>query len=134
MTGDTAPLVGALAAGALYAGLVAVTTPFTLAADVATAIPLALVLVPLRRRLVEGRATPAAPGMPTRRQAGARAWVMWGSIAEAAVAWQLFCYFSSPRESHPTLSALYDMGARHGAVKALVVLAWLALGRALVSR
>jgi len=142
--------VALLVAAALYAWLVAGTTPFTTTADVVTAIPLgALVVVAALQRLAGAGATgagatgagaprpwdrspvrDAGPDGPT----GAGPVLPWLVLIAAAVALELFNYFSGTRYAHPTLSSMYDSAARWRAVKAAVVLGWLALGWYLVRR
>ncbi len=46
----------------------------------------------------------------------------------AAVGWELFCFFSVPRSSHPTLSSLLDILDSTRAGKTVGFAAWLALG------
>jgi len=127
----------ALAAAAAYAWWAATTTPFTVGADVATAIPLG-VLVALA--LAQGRASRrgnelARPLRRLDRPTGARgaAWPLPGVLL-AAVAFELYNRFSSPRSTHPTVSSLYDAAAGPHAWKAVFVLAWLALGWDLLRR
>jgi hypothetical protein len=109
--------VGVTGAGlALAASL---TRPFTVGADVVTAVPLTIVFVVtlitvVPRRKGDGGADPApAP-------------------AFAVTGWELYCYVSLPRVDHPTLSALIDMldGTHLGKFMAFVL--WLALGWFLV--
>jgi hypothetical protein len=127
--------VGLLLAAAAYAGWASTTTPFTLEGDVATAIPLVvLVAAVLTQRLARDRGVPG----PLRRldppaaTTGA-AWPIPAALG-GLLGWELYNYFSLPRPLHPTVSSLYDSAAGADAWKAVIFLAWLALGWALVRR
>jgi hypothetical protein len=134
-----------VAAGALYAWLVAGTTPFTATADVLTAIPLAALAVVVAVQLLEGAGAGGAgaprpwdrrpdPGLHSDGPGVARQVLPWLTLVAAALALELFNYLSGARATHPTISSMYDSAARWRAVKALVVLAWLGLGWYLVRR
>jgi hypothetical protein len=127
----------ALVAAAAYSWWAATTTPFSIGADVATAIPLGLlaaVAVAQWRAAHGGAALPSALGRldPPAPTAGA-AWPLLAALV-VLVAWELFNFLSAPRSAHPTLSSLYDTASRVHAVKAAFFLAWLALGRELLRR
>jgi hypothetical protein len=125
MTGRRLALVALALA---YAGLLATTTPFTTEADTLTAVALggaAVVLVVQLARgpvAVDGAINGAGGGAAT---GSALPWLV---LLVVAVAWELYCFFGGPRPAHPTLSTLYDLAARWTAVKAVLVLAWLAIG------
>ena len=125
-------VVLALAAALTYALALASTRPFTAPADALTAVGLAAGGVGLTARLVgDSRATrgdDSAP--PTERVVGS--WLPWVVLLVVVVGWELYCYFGGPRPAHPTVSSLYDLAARYRLLKALIVLAWLALGWELV--
>ncbi|MHB8219478.1 MAG: hypothetical protein ACYDHU_04050 [Acidimicrobiales bacterium] len=147
----TAARVTALIGAAAYAGLLATTRPFTLEADVVTALALAVAVAAVVLRLASARTVRTVPdgtggaggtggtggtGGARRDQepgfAGWRPSAPWIVLAGAVVAWELFCFFGGARPAHPTLSSIYDIAARSEAAKAAVVLAWVGLGWALV--
>jgi len=132
MAARTTALIGAAA----YAGLLATTRPFTLPADLVTAAALVVAAAAMATRLLSGRPAPAVPqgGAQGDEAAGATTVLPWVVLAGAVLAWELFCYFGAPRSAHPTISSIYDALARWRAAKAAVVLAWVALGWALVRR
>ncbi|MGO9457886.1 MAG: hypothetical protein ACLP62_12720 [Acidimicrobiales bacterium] len=118
----------ALVAGAVaYAGLLASTTPFTLEADAVTAVALAAAVAVLLVRLTRGRTLPAGAAAADVSPGGASA-LPWVVLVAVVAVWELYCFFGGPRPAHPTLSTVYDLAARWPAAKAVVVLAWLALG------
>ncbi len=126
-------------AGAALSCLVAATTPFSVAADVAVALPIALVVTAVvAAAVVDGRGAPGARRPRWRRPRAAHPTLLaaapWLALAAAVVAWELFCLFAGPRATYPTVSSMYDALARWRAAKALVVFAWLALGWYLVRR
>jgi|HubBroStandDraft_1064217.scaffolds.fasta_scaffold257325_2 hypothetical protein len=128
--------LAALVATGAYSWWVATTTPFSVGADVATAIPLgvlgALAVVQWRADRANG-----APARPLRRldpaAATGAAWPL-PTVLLAALAFELYNLFSAPRSVHPTVSSLYDSAAGTHAWKAVFVLAWLALGWDLLRR
>lgn len=113
-----------------YAWVAAGTTPFTLAADVATAVPLAIamaiaivVAVVVRRRRSPGEAESAPSGQGT-------LWPWWALMGVVAVV-ELVAYVAglgTHRYAYPTISSLYDAASSVRAVKALLFFGWLALG------
>jgi hypothetical protein len=125
--------VGVTGAGlALAASL---TRPFTVGADVVTAVPLTIVFVVtlitvVPRRKGDGGADPAPA--PASAPTPSRGWLWWLAPIFAVTGWELYCYVSLPRVDHPTLSALIDMldGTHLGKFMAFVL--WLALGWFLV--
>ena len=123
--------------GAGLAGAASFTRPFTLGADVVTAIPLAVVFVvmlvtilPLGKR--NRRVDPGPAPSPAVGFAPSRRWLWWLAPLLAVTGWELYCYVSQPRVDHPTLSVLIDMldGSHVGKFVAFVL--WLALGWFLV--
>lgn len=101
----------------------ATTSPFTVAADVLTAIPIAALAVavvvrwPLHPRRDGGTRWPAA---------GQRGLAPWVVLAVAIVVWELVEYLApGSRSAHPTLSSMADALDRHVAAKAVVFAAWL---------
>jgi hypothetical protein len=124
-----------LLVAAAYAGWAATTTPFTFEGDVATAIPLVvLAAAVLAQWLARDRGVPG----PLRRldPPAATTGAVWPVPAALGglLGWELYNYFSLPRALHPTVSSLYDAAAGATAWKAVIFLAWLALGWALVRR
>jgi len=127
-------LVGAAA----YAGALAVTKPFTTPANVVTALGLAVGVGAVVFWMTGDRATrPFEPQttveMPAAEGGVGGTVLPWWILLAVGAGWELFCYFGAPRSAHPTLSAMYDFAARWDAVKAVIVLAWLALGWEMLS-
>jgi hypothetical protein len=129
--------VVAAALGLAYALLASFTRPFTSAADVVTAVPLALAVV------VTVRSTSGAGRRPKEiRPAGGetpgalhspRAGFVWLVPVLAAAGWELFCYVNLPRASHPTLSSLLDTLDATRPGKVVGFASWLVLGWFLVT-
>jgi len=131
----TAARVAAVVGAAAYAGLLATTRPFTLEADVVTAVALAVAAGAVAATLATTRSVGPdgrSGRLPGPAVTGRRPYAVWIVLAGAVVAWELFCFFGGARPAHPTLSSIYDIVARTEAVKAVVVLAWVGLGWALV--
>jgi ABC-type dipeptide/oligopeptide/nickel transport system permease subunit len=127
----TAARVGILVVAAAYAGILATTRPFTVPADVVTSLGLAVGAGALVFGLTVGRAAGAAGARPAEViEAGTTGGtaIPWVVLVVVVVGWELYCFFGGPRPAHPTLSSVYDIVARWQAAKAVVVLAWLALG------
>lgn len=123
--------LGLLVVGAGYAGLVSATTPFTIAADVAVAVPLFVMAVVIAYQVVRARRS-AETATRSERDKPTLGWAPWAALLMALIAWELYSYLAAPRAAHPTLSSLYDSLARWQAAKAAVCLCWLALGWYLV--
>ena len=118
-------LAGLAALG--YSFGAAATTPFTVPADVMTAIP------------VTGLAVAALwcwPWRPTvrRPQAGARhPYRAWVALAAAIAVWELVAYAArGSRGAHPTLSSMADALDRFYLLKAALFFGWLCLGALVV--
>jgi hypothetical protein len=122
--------VALMAGGLLYATLASITQPFTVTADVVTAVPLvvvfALVLVTLLRPTTTADRPPSSG-----RSRGASVWL---AVLVAMTAWELYCYVNQPRPMHPTLSVLIDLLDRTHIGKTAAFTAWLALGWFLARR
>lgn len=118
-------------AAVAYAVLLATTRPFTVAADVVTALGLAAGAAALGVRLASERRVAASAEGTLEGSPGGTA-IPWLVLLTVAVGWELYCFFGGPRPAHPTLSTIYDLVARWPAAKAVVVLAWVALGWELV--
>ena len=123
-----------LVAGALgYSLGAATTTPFTVAADVMTALPIAVLGVaavwrwpwrPVVRRPAGARAGAGGARHPY------RAWVV---LAAAIVVWELVDYAArGSRGAHPTLSSMADAVDRFYVLKAALFFGWLCLGALIV--
>jgi hypothetical protein len=119
------PGLGLVALG--YSFGAAATTPFTVAADVMTALPVAGLAV---------AAVWCWPWSPTVRRPGAgprhpyRAWV---ALAAAIAVWELVAYAArGSRGAHPTLSSMADALDRFYVLKAAVFFGWLCLGALVV--
>jgi hypothetical protein len=113
-----------------YALAAATTSPFTVPADILTAVPIAVVAVavvvrwPLRRVRASGTRWPVA---------GPRGLAPWVVLTAAVVAWELVQFLApGSRAVHPTLSSMADALDRHLLVKAFVFAAWLWLCVAVV--
>jgi len=120
-----------------YAVLVSLTHPFTWAADVAVAVPLAVVAaVTIRGDLRAGRSrgerSEGGDGQRGRRLG--RRWPVWMAPVLVVAGWELYCLVSLPRVEHPTLSSLIDLLDATRPGKTVGVVAWLGLGWFLVSR
>jgi hypothetical protein len=96
----------------------AATTPFTLAANVMTAIPIVLLgamviaLWPLR---------PVPIGVP-----GRHPFCAWSVVGVAIVLWEVVVYTArGGRATHPTLSSMVDAVDRFYLLKAILFFAWL---------
>lgn len=128
-------LVGLVAALA-YSWWAAATAPFTIGADVATAIPLVAVTAVAGGQWWSARRHATLPSALRRLDRPERAGAWWPvpSALVALVGWELYNFFSAPRVTHPTISSLYDAASRSHAWKATFFLAWLALGWELVRR
>jgi len=108
-----------------YAAALAATTPFTLAADVLTAVALAALALGAARTLVRSSG-------PAADRAGLRPLAPWVALAVAVVGWELGTYFAgAPRADHPTFSSMADAVDRTFVLKMAMGMAWLGLGRRL---
>jgi hypothetical protein len=123
-------------AGLAYGVVASFTHPFTWAADIVTAAPLALaVLVVVWATVVGSGAELPSPvvapvdGAPRRRRAG----IFWLAPVLAFAGWELYCYASLPRVTHPTLSSLIDIADATRFGKTVVFATWLVLGWFLVT-
>lgn len=98
----------------------------------------ALVLVATVAVLAAQRTLPSPlalldrPTTPPAR--GVRGWLPWAIGLALGTAWELTCLFSAPRSSHPTLSSMLDAVDGSHLGRGVAFLAWLALGRWLVTR
>jgi len=127
-------VAGAGAALLLVAGYCAAasgTRPFSTGADVATAVPYAVVGAVMVRTLWR---------RPARRRSGAVPWRTlrpWLAALGVCCMWELVTYVAGSggdRHGWPTASSLLDLADRTRAAKAVVFAAWLALGWGLVRR
>jgi hypothetical protein len=133
-----------LAAAAGYSYVAAGTTPFTMGADLVTAVPFAFAGALVARTLVRRRSalgTEVRPGGPAassedpahgRRHLGA--WVIAIGFFVALELASYFAGFGHSRHAFPTLSSLYDSAAQWRAAKAVLFFSWLALGWGLLRR
>ncbi len=124
-------------AALVYAVLLAATRPFTAPADALTAVGLAAgvggLVVRLAMDVTGGHrsgGTGSGAARPPDRHLGS--WLPWVVLVAVATGWELSCYFGGPRTAHPTLSSIYDLAAGYRWLKAVIVVAWLALGWELV--
>jgi hypothetical protein len=112
-----------------YALFAAGTTAFTRSANIATAVPivvllvLVLVLWPLRARPLQLGPDAGHP------------WRAWVCVFAAIVVWELAEYAArGSRADHPTFSSMLDAVNRFYGLKAIVFFLWLYLGAAIVRR
>jgi hypothetical protein len=133
MTRHRWTVVAGWSAGLGYGVLASFTTPFTVGADVVTAIPLAVaVMVAWWRRRRPGTSGSVLPGEIDR--SGWSRWsYVWAVPLLAVTAWEIYCYTQLPRTEHPTLSALVDMLDSSRVGKIVAVALWLGLGFFLVA-
>jgi len=118
----------AVGAVALYAGVASLSRPFSGAAVVAVAVPVAVVLVRSRRR------RPAVPNVPLRRTA-----VAWGAVLGLATVVELVALVRQPAydvasPALPTLSVLLDPLTSAGPTRFLAWCGWLWVGWELARR
>jgi hypothetical protein len=140
----------AVLAGICLAVVASFTRPFTLAADVATAVPIALAVLALavRSRPTDELGSVHAPGgeapngeeetegpQGTSRPAPASRWsLLCAGLVAVIGSWELYNYLSVPRSQHPTLSSLIDLLDGTHVGKTIAFGLWLALGCYLVWR
>jgi hypothetical protein len=112
---------------AVYVWVAAALHPFTLGEEIMVAIPALIGFVgawrPIRRAGTIDGARAARVSV-----------AVWLLLLGVAVGWELLAYFSSPRDAHPTLSVIADEVMSMHAGRALMFLAWLALGWVLITR
>jgi len=133
--GRRAGTVAAAGAGVAYALGATFTHPFTVPADVITAVPVAVAAALTARTIRRPRAeSDTAVAGAARSGRWNRWWLVWSAAVAAVAAWELSCYVALPREQHPTLSVLLDMLDSTRVGKTVAFTSWLALGWYLVSR
>ena len=126
-----------LVAGALgYSFGAAATTPFTVAADVMTALPIIVLGVaavwrwPWRPVVRRPAAASGSAGSAGSARHPYRAWVV---LAAAIVVWELVDYAArGSRGAHPTLSSMADALDRFYVLKAALFFGWLSFGALVV--
>lgn len=116
-----------------YSLIAATTTPFTLPADVLTALAIVAMAVgvavrwpwrPRRARARQSIEAASGPGHP---------YLPWCLFVVLLVAWELFNYLvHGTRAEHPTFSSITDAIDRFYLLKTLLFLAWLYLGWAVI--
>ena len=99
----------------MYSWVAAGLRPFTIGEEVMVAIPALVVFAAAWR--------PTRPPPPVRSSRASVA--LWLGLVILAVGWELFAFFSSPRDDHPTLSVITDeiMSVHAGRAVALLVVA-----------
>jgi hypothetical protein len=115
-----------------YALGAAATTPFTWAANVMTAIPIAVVGV---LAVLRWPAHPDGPAgfVDDARPRPKRPYLGWVVLLAVVVGWELVEYLRrGSRNAHPTLSSMADAFDAHYFLKAVAFLAWVWLGVAIV--
>jgi hypothetical protein len=124
------------AAGLVDAVVASFTHPFTVAADVVTAVPLVVAVAVTARWFGRRPSTQTdGPGHRDSDRTRLGRWsVAWLAPIVAVTAWEIYCFVHLPREQHPTLSALIDILDSSRAGKLVGFLSWLALGWFLVAR
>ncbi len=120
-----AALAGAAVAGAVYAWFASATTPFTVPADVTTALPLLgmVAVVALQRLLPAGHVWQRLPADRPPEGGTAVPWIVL--LALLLVPEGVSLLSGGARSSHPTISFVTDTVFRWHAVKAAVYLLWL---------
>jgi hypothetical protein len=113
-------------AAAAYSWVAAGLRPFTLAQELAVAVPAAVIVGVAVLFAARERPADVSDRPPTRAWRASAA--VWLGLVVLAFAWQLGAYFSSPRSAHPTLSSLADEVMSTHAGRTALFLAWLALG------
>lgn len=105
-------------AGVAYALGAAATTPFTVAADVMTGIPIALLGVSAIARWPLRPVPVRAPGPHPYRE--------WIVVGVAILVWEIVVYTArGSRAAHPTFSSMVDAVDRFYLLKALLFFGWL---------
>jgi hypothetical protein len=135
MTSGRGRIVVCATAALAYAVLASFTRPFTWAAEVVTAVPLAAaVLVTAWSGRNAGRSDTGTPagGEPGHPSQWGRRWLVWITLIIAVTGWELHCLWSLPRVDHPTLSTLLDLLQATQVGKTMAFASWLALGWFLV--
>ncbi|MGO9343824.1 MAG: hypothetical protein ACLP6E_15100 [Acidimicrobiales bacterium] len=123
--GAVVTLAAVVVGGCALAAVVSFTRPFTLSADVVTAIPLAAMLV---AQIVFAVCARHAGQIATRPALLFRRFIPWLVVCIAVVAFELIEYTEQPRQAHPTLSSLSDELSQWRIGKAALFVAWLSLG------
>ncbi len=121
---------GVVLAGMAYAVMASFTTPFTLGADVVTALPIGLAAVVFGLRMRWPRRPQGIPtGDPSEPAASTGRWsLVWLGMTGLVLGWELFVYSQAPRQLHPTLSALIDTVDDSHVGKSLLFGLWLLAG------
>ena len=115
----------ALALG--YSFAAAATTPFTVAADVVTAVPIVALAV---AAVWHWPWRPVVSRAPAGARHPYRAWLLLGA---AIVVWELVDYAArGSRAAHPTLSSMADAVDRFYLLKTALFFGWLCLGALIV--
>lgn len=123
-------LAVAVVVSAGYALGAAATTPFSLAADIMTAIPIVVITVVA---IVSWPAHPDRSAVLTDEERPPHPYLAWVLLFAAIVGWELVEYLvRGSRSAHPTLSSMADAFDRHYLAKAIAFFAWLWLGVAIV--
>jgi hypothetical protein len=120
--------------GIAYAAGASFTRPFTVAADVVTAVALGAA-VALTIGTISRDRQALTVDLASRSLIGwSQWWVIWIAPVAAVCAWELYCFVHLPRGQHPTLSALIDMLDSTRVGKTVAFASWLALGWLLAAR
>jgi hypothetical protein len=111
-----------LAAAAAYSWVAAGFRTFTRPAEVATAIPIAVVAIAMA--LWHRGRYPKHPATAPRR------WLLaWGALLVVLIVWELYELKGSPRYDYPTLSSVVDSAFRRSRLfKAAMIGGWIGLG------
>lgn len=104
----------------------AISRPFTITADAATAAALAGVLVVGTFCLRRGRHARGSRPAPSRTSRKSR--LAWACLVALVVAYELIQFFTSPRSYHPTLSSMLDPAGHSTGGRAVMFAVWLAAG------
>jgi hypothetical protein len=119
-----------------YSLIAATTTPFTLPADVLTAVAIVALAAgvavrwPWRPRRARARRESSSPS----QSVSGHPYLPWCGLVFLLVAWELFNYLApGTRAEHPTFSSITDAIDRFYLLKTLLFLAWLYLGWAVIA-
>lgn len=134
-------LVPAAVALGAFSWLASRTKPFTISADIYTAIPIAFASLAVSWQLFGSRTKRlgALEHLASRKgreptPVSARGVAPWILLVGIAIGWELFSYFSGPRSEHPTLSSLYNVAAGLSWIKASFFALWVLLGAYLLKQ
>jgi hypothetical protein len=120
--------------GAATSAVASITRPFTDGADVVVSLVLvSAVLAMWRQRSAALNNIPMLSRCDATSAPFSRL-MPWVIAVVVALGWELFCLFSLPRSSHPTISSMLDAADGSHLGRALAFASWLVLGWYVVTR